>query len=217
MSVAHHIGLITEDNLQADMLRHYLMDQLAQDIVLVRQTEELSVLCPVTPQLLLIDLDYLKGLHGARWREAIMAQSAGARVVLLNAPHDVGHEMLVDWPNLSGLFFRRDPLQQLVSGIRRVLQGEMWLPRQLMSELLCYYRDSQPQGRRQVVGLTLREQEILRYLMTGASNGEIANSLFVSEHTIKSHLYNVFKKIHVKNRLQAVQWAKEHLDARGWH
>lgn len=57
----------------------------------------------------------------------------------------------------------------------------------------------------------MREQEIIRYLMTGASNTEIADSLFVSEHTIKSHLYNVFKKLNVKNRLQAVSWAKEYL------
>jgi ATP/maltotriose-dependent transcriptional regulator MalT len=44
--------------------------------------------------------------------------------------------------------------------------------------------------------------------MTGASNTEIADSLFVSEHTVKSHLYNVFKKLNVKNRLQAVSWAR---------
>jgi ATP/maltotriose-dependent transcriptional regulator MalT len=48
--------------------------------------------------------------------------------------------------------------------------------------------------------------------MTGASNTEIADTLFVSEHTIKSHLYNVFKKLNVKNRLQAVSWAKDYLD-----
>ena len=57
----------------------------------------------------------------------------------------------------------------------------------------------------------------MRCLMTGASNSEIASSLFVSEHTIKSHLYNVFKKINVRNRLQAVRWAKENLDSAMWH
>lgn len=53
--------------------------------------------------------------------------------------------------------------------------------------------------------------------MTGASNVEIADSLFVSEHTVKSHLYNVFKKLNVKNRIQAVSWAKEYLDAPDSH
>ncbi|MGR5542983.1 LuxR C-terminal-related transcriptional regulator, partial [Vibrio campbellii] len=48
-------------------------------------------------------------------------------------------------------------------------------------------------------------------LKSGGSNIEIADSLFVSEHTIKSHLYNIFKKLEVKNRTQAMSWAKKNL------
>ncbi|MEA7595362.1 LuxR C-terminal-related transcriptional regulator, partial [Salmonella enterica subsp. enterica serovar Virginia] len=43
----------------------------------------------------------------------------------------------------------------------------------------------------------------------GASNNEIARSLFISENTVKTHLYNLFKKIAVKNRTQAVSWANQ--------
>ena len=81
------------------------------------------------------------------------------------------------------------------------------------------YRSARPRKAQtdSLIDLTIREQEIMRCLMTGASNSEIASSLFVSEHTIKSHLYNVFKKINVRNRLQAVRWAKENLDSAMWH
>ncbi len=114
------------------------------------------------------------------------------------------------WPHTSGLFFCQDPLDRLVLGIRKVLEGSTGSASSVVrsGQLL-------PQGRgnhlRNQTLLTVREQEIIRYLMTGASNTEIADSLFVSEHTIKSHLYNVFKKLNVKNRLQAVSWAKEYL------
>ena len=97
------------------------------------------------------------------------------------------------------------------TGIRKVLQGEYWIPRHLLCDLVDYYRKGSGQPLRNQTLLTAREQEIVRHLMTGASNTEIADSLFVSEHTIKSHLYNVFKKLNVKNRLQAVSWAKEYL------
>ncbi|MGL5284056.1 MAG: LuxR C-terminal-related transcriptional regulator, partial [Plesiomonas shigelloides] len=59
--------------------------------------------------------------------------------------------------------------------------------------------------------LTFREKEILEQLRSGASNMEIASMLFVSEHTIKSHLYNLFRKINVRNRTQAIYWAEENL------
>ncbi|WAD29995.1 LuxR C-terminal-related transcriptional regulator [Citrobacter braakii] len=59
--------------------------------------------------------------------------------------------------------------------------------------------------------LTEREYEILTELSKGASNGEIANAFFISENTVRTHIYNIFKKISVNNRTQAACWANLHL------
>lgn len=61
--------------------------------------------------------------------------------------------------------------------------------------------------------LTKREQEILSQLTSGEPNSVIASRLHLSEHTVKNHMYNIFRKIGVKNRLQASNWAKMHLQA----
>jgi DNA-binding NarL/FixJ family response regulator len=61
--------------------------------------------------------------------------------------------------------------------------------------------------------LTRREQEILARLSEGESNGIIATKLHLSEHTVKNHMYNIFRKLGVQNRLQACNWAKTHLVA----
>jgi len=53
--------------------------------------------------------------------------------------------------------------------------------------------------------------EVLKVMATGAKNSEIASSLNLSPHTIKTHIYNIFKKINASNRLQAVNWAQENL------
>jgi DNA-binding NarL/FixJ family response regulator len=58
--------------------------------------------------------------------------------------------------------------------------------------------------------LTAREEEILRELANGSSNKEIANVLAISEHTVKIHLKNILKKLHMNNRTQAAIYAQRH-------
>jgi DNA-binding CsgD family transcriptional regulator len=48
-------------------------------------------------------------------------------------------------------------------------------------------------------------------IITGLKNEEIANRLYISAHTVKTHIYNIFKKINVPNRLQAALWAAKNL------
>ena len=59
--------------------------------------------------------------------------------------------------------------------------------------------------------LTSREIEVLSVLVSGAKNEEIASKLYISTHTVKTHLYTIYKKIDVSNRLQAVLWANKNL------
>jgi DNA-binding NarL/FixJ family response regulator len=57
--------------------------------------------------------------------------------------------------------------------------------------------------------LTEREMEVLRYIAEGCSNPEIARRLYLSPNTLKAHSQNIFMKLNVHNRLQAVNRARE--------
>ena len=65
------------------------------------------------------------------------------------------------------------------------------------------------EARREQLGITPRELEILQAMAAGLSNREIAERLFVSENTVKTHAARVFDKLSARRRTQAIQLAKE--------
>ena len=73
-------------------------------------------------------------------------------------------------------------------------------------EAIADSKGANPHGRTKE-GLTPREQEVLRHLATGCTNKEIAQDLFISEKTVKTHLNSIFRKLKVTRRLQAILYA----------
>lgn len=137
-------------------------------------------------------------------------QNRSICVALINATHGCPHEQLAEWPQLKGLFYSNCANSHLLQGLDELLNDGHWLPRHIMVDLLSRYRRA-PKRSALLDKLTRRERQILQQLLEGATNQDIASTLYVSEHTVKSHLYNVFKKIGVSNRLQACNWAKQYL------
>ena len=98
-----------------------------------------------------------------------------------------------------------------------MLDNELWFSREAMSAFLLgkQNRPADPalveEGQNE---LSQREKEILLMLAAGATNKDIAQKLFLSLNTVKSHIYNIYKKIDVPNRLQASLWAARNRGAR---
>lgn len=130
-------------------------------------------------------------------------------VGLLNAEYESEHENLLDWPCVSGIFYDDTDQSQLIRGLERLLDGDYWVPRRLLHKFLDKNRRTPSSNSIVSVNLTKRERQILKLIKEGATNGDIANALEVSEHTVKSHLYNVYKKIGVRNRLEAGNWVRD--------
>jgi LuxR family transcriptional regulator of csgAB operon len=139
---------------------------------------------------------------------SIQDHTTELRVALLNAVQETEHEELLDWPCIVGVFFDDTDQEQLNRGLHSLLNGEYWVPRRLLHHFLQKNRRA-PSASRLAIKLTKRERQILKLIKSGATNSDIAKVLDVSEHTVKSHLYNVYKKIGVRNRLEANNWVRD--------
>lgn len=179
-------------------------------------SEEMSLKCNViqsleadtqVSQLLLIDCQALSIEQLRELLSNVHTHTQTPNAALLNAKYDSEHEHLLDWPCISGLFFTDTDQEQLIRGLECLLKGELWVPRRLLHHFLEKNRKA-PSNQQSDIKLTKRERQILKLIKEGATNLDIAETLKVSEHTIKSHLYNVYKKIGVRNRLEASNWVR---------
>lgn len=132
-------------------------------------------------------------------------------IALFNLRENAGIEKKALSKQIRGFFYKDDHFEVFLKGIRSILRGEVWISREI---LLKYVLDSFEEKKvaiQEKTTLTQREMEILGLVSMGSTNDEIAEKMFISSNTVKTHLYNIFKKINVPNRLQAALWAAQNL------
>ncbi|MEU7399423.1 response regulator transcription factor [Streptomyces albogriseolus] len=166
------------------------------------------------PDVLLLDIrmPVMDGLEAAR---LVCAESACKVVMLTTFDLDeYVYEAL--YAGASGFLLKDVRRDDLVHAVRVVAAGESLLAptvtRRLVADLVKRRReqptaDGPPPP--SLDALTAREVETLRLLARGLSNAEIAGALFVSEHTVKTHVSNVLSKLGLRDRVQAVICAYE--------
>jgi LuxR family transcriptional regulator, positive regulator of biofilm formation len=108
--------------------------------------------------------------------------------------------------SVQGIFYIDDDIQNLSRGIQAVFNGELWIPRRILTRLIQNHAAEWKVEEVDPDILTPREIEILYLLVTGNDQTVIGNALFISPHTVRTHLSNIFRKIGVKNRLEAKVW-----------
>ena len=205
--------LITEDSLQSSLLKDVLETKLNINVKLISpekldtQPESVSSISAI-----LLDYSVISDEVFSRYMEFKKTDLKDTIEVLINCDKSITTEELFVWQSLAGIFYTSDDISTLQAGIGKVLQGDMWFSRKFSQQYITHLRrHSRPLNKTVPAILTKREQQIITFLSMGASNQQIAEQLFVSENTVKTHLHNIFKKIDVKNRVQALIWAKENI------
>jgi DNA-binding NarL/FixJ family response regulator len=109
-----------------------------------------------------------------------------------------------------GIFSPSDGIDILKKAIRTVSGGEIWACRQNSSHIIRHLRKTDRRAHRKDGSvLSGRECQVLSLVAGGLKNKQIADKLCISEQTVKVHLNNIFKKIGVKDRLQAALFAMD--------
>jgi DNA-binding NarL/FixJ family response regulator len=156
------------------------------------------------PTVVLMDIRMpeLDGLEAAR---RILAADQAARILILTT-FDLD-EYVYEALRLgaSGFVLKDDPPEQLIAAIRTVAAGEALLSPAITKRVIKQFtRIPRPTPPQEFEELTTREQEVFRLIAGGLSNNEIAQQLYISDTTVKTHITHILQKLGLRDRVQAV-------------
>ncbi len=214
-SIKKQIYIVGSNNLQNELLfthiknefdfKCFILETLNSQILLNRDTNKIN----------LYILDCIDMQINSIWMEKRgldkKATFKNCFFILFNIKSNQNIEKSAVDHGIHGIFYSNEPLKFFIKGIKAILDGQLWYSRDILSKYVIESRSPNNLLQKKNHTLTFREQEILYLIATGASNKEISDKLIISLHTVKTHIYNIYKKISVPNRLQATLWVTKNL------
>ena len=177
-------------------------------------TVGLNLIKKYQPDIVLLDMNMPEkdGLQGIM---EIGKLELGTKVLALSGYDDADLIFRAMKIGAKGYVLKTMASAQLIYAIEEVLGGKIYLPLALSSRFFEYFQQSfreesakqETEEENLLSYLTQREEEVLELLTQGITYKGVANKLFISETTVKTHVNNIFQKLQVNDRTQAVLYA----------
>jgi DNA-binding NarL/FixJ family response regulator len=164
--------------------------------------EALRLLPAYKPNVVLMDIQLPK-MSGIACVEMLKAQNPDIQVMMLTVYEDDEKVFKSILAGASGYILKRTPPAELLEAIRELHEGGSPMSDQIARKVVEAFRQM-GKSSKETENLSDREMEILSYLAKGFHDREIADTLFLSIKTVRTHLRNIYKKIHVRSRTEAV-------------
>jgi DNA-binding NarL/FixJ family response regulator len=195
--------LIADDHrLMLRAIRAALAD--SEDIEIVAEadagTKVLPLVGQTNPDIVLLDVR-MPGIDGMAVLERLRERYPEVRVAMLSAIDDPTVVRAALSRGASAFIVKHIDPRDLAAAVRQAVEGAVYQPLGMLEST---------GGASAELDLSKRELTILRALQSGLSNKQIANELFLAEQTVKFHLTNIYRKLGVNSRTEAVRFAYEH-------
>jgi DNA-binding NarL/FixJ family response regulator len=200
--------LVDDDALVRAGLRIILSS--AEDLEVVGEADDgaqaIGAVREHRPDVVLMDIR-MANMDGITATAALRRLDPAPQVIVLTTFHADDQVMSALRAGASGFLVKDTPPAQIINAVRVVASGDAIISPSVTRTLLSHFGDAPASERRRaaaerLAALTHREREVATAIGTGASNAEVASSLFMSEATVKAHVSRLFTKLGATNRVQ---------------
>ncbi len=170
-----------------DFLKDFLQEKKDKDYVL--------------PDVILMDIN-LPGMSGIECIKKIKETNKSIQIMVLTVfeDHDTIYKSLK--AGATGYILKKTATRELLDAIKDIYNGGSPMSSQIARKVVLSFQEQKATNETQL--LTPREQEILNYLAMGYRYKEIASKLFISVETVRTHIRNIYEKLHVNSRTEAI-------------
>ena len=159
------------------------------------------------PDVLVLDVN-MPGLDPIAATDLLKKNHPTLNILVLTAYDDDAYVTGLLSAGATGYLLKEEALDTLAAAIRTVARGDSWLSQRVAGRLAR--KAVAPSHTAQAEPLTTRETEVLRLLALGLNNDTIADRLYIAKRTVQNHVSNIYSKLDLDSRAEAVLYAIRH-------
>ncbi len=184
-----------------------VVGEAADGLEAIEKTREIN------PDVVLMDLN-MPRCSGLEAIQALQAEMPQVNILVLTVSEMEADLFASVKFGARGYLLKKAEPEELIQAIHLIAEGGAMVSSLMATKLLAEFQDLATGAEKKVAeqanaDLSPREGEVLQLVAQGATNKEIADSLFISENTVKTHLKSIMEKLHLANRSQAAAYAVE--------
>lgn len=211
--------LVVDDNLEHSRgIKQLIESETIHNVIAIATsgTDALKVSKKTKPDIILMDMN-MPEMDGLTTIQKLLQIDSTAKIITLTGYDDSDLIYRAMKIGARGYILKTMVVSQLTEAIENVKIGKVYLPTNLATKFFDQFHTEnskeecvEAEGENLLNYLTQREEEVLTLLTQGITYKGVAKSLFISETTVKTHVNNIFQKLQVNDRTQAVLYAIKH-------